>query len=568
MLMSLHIRDLALVESAELAFGAGLNVISGETGGGKSLVVTALKLLRGEKAAGQLVRHGAAELRVDAEFALGRGDRARAIPDAVDRELGVVLEGDVVLVTRIVDVAGRSRVRINDRPATLSTLRQLGALLLEIHGQDDSRCLMRPEIQCETLDAFAGLAPLRAAFAEALAEARAVRARCDAARDAQRDKGQRLQFLQYQLDAMRELGLEPGEPARLEEEHRLLAHLDRQRELLQGVLGDLQDADDNVAAMLARATRRAAEAAEIDRSLADAASQLDEAETLVAEAARALQSGLGRLDDDPSRLRAVEARMAAVRDGLQRFGPSEADWFAGLATATAELQRLTDDSEQPEALAAELAVRVAAAAEAARNLVRARKKAIPTFCAAVAGELQSLKMSETRLRVDMPTDVDEAKLLDTATAHGPSAVELMVRVNPGEPFHSLRDTASGGEMARLVLAVKKCLADQDRVPFLVFDEIDSEIGGRLGLAIGRKLREVAEHHQVLMVTHLPQVAAFAQTHFKVEKSVASGRTRSHVVSLDAAARQSELAAMSSWDGADSAALAEARRLVERAQAES
>lgn len=568
MLLSLHIRDLALIESAELTFGPGLNVISGETGGGKSLVVTALKLLRGEKAPGQLVRHGAAELRVDAEFALGQGPRARAVPDAVDRELDVALDGDVVLVTRIVDGAGRSRVRINDRPATLATLRALGALLLEIHGQDDARCLMRPEIQCETLDAFAGTGHLREAFAQALAEARGVRARGEAAQASQRDKGQRLQFLQYQLDVMHALMLEPGELLRLEEEHRLLAHLDRQRELLQGVLGDLQDGDENVAALLSRSTRRLAEAAEIDRGLAEAARQLEEAETLSAEAARAVQSGLGRLEDDPSRLRAVEERLAAVRDGLARFGPSEAEWFVALADARAEVLRLTDESEQPAALAAELAARVGDAAEAARALLRARKKAIPAFCAAVATELQSLKMSETRLRVDMATDVDAARLLDDATAHGPSPVELMVRVNPGEPFHSLRETASGGEMARLVLAVKKCLADQDRVPFLVFDEIDSEIGGRLGLAIGRKLREVAEHHQVLIVTHLPQVAAFAQTHFKVEKNVAGGRTRSRVVCLDAAAREAELAAMGSWEGADAAALAEARRLVERAQAES
>ncbi|MEZ5966317.1 MAG: DNA repair protein RecN [Planctomycetota bacterium] len=563
--MSLHIRDLALIERAELQFGRGLNVISGETGGGKSLVVTALKLLRGEKAQGQLVRHGAAELRVDAEFALGVGERARAVPDAVERELGLALDGDVVLVTRIVDGAGRSRVRINDRPATLATLRALGTLLLEIHGQDDSRCLMRPEIQCETLDAFGGLAAVRNAFAEALAEARTVRSRYEAARASSRDKGQRLDFLRYQLDAMQGLALTPGETVRLEEEHRLLAHLDRQRELLQGVLAVLQDADDNVASMLARATRHAAEAAEIDRSLADAARQLDEAEALVADAARTLQSGLGRLEDDPSRLRAVEERLAAVRDGLARFGPSEDDWFAAQAETLAELQRLTDESEQPEALAAELGACVGRAAEAARKLLRARKKVIPAFCAAVTSELASLKMSETRLRVDMESEVDPTQLLDAATGHGPSPVEFMVRVNPGEPFHSLRETASGGEMARLVLAVKKCLADQDRVPFVVFDEIDSEIGGRLGLAVGRKLREVSEHHQVLIVTHLPQVAAFAQTHFRVEKSVSSGRTRSEVVTLDAAAREAELAAMGSWDGADQAALAEARRLVARAQ---
>lgn len=567
MLLSLHIRDLALIESAELAFVSGLNVISGETGGGKSLVVTALKLLRGEKANGQLVRHGATELRVDGEFALGGGERSRAVPDVVRQELGFDLDGDVVLVTRIVDAQGRSRVRVNDRPATLAALRTLGAFLLEIHGQDDSRCLMRPEIQCETLDAFAGAGELRAAFADALAAARAVEARLAAAKAAQRDKGQREEFLRYQVEAMRELDLQEGEVVRLEEEHRLLAHLDRQRDLVQGALAELQDGEENAAALLARALRRVREAASIDKSLADAARQVEDAEMLVTEAARALQSGLGRLDLDPARLQDIDDRLAAIRDSLRRFGPGEAEWFAAFGAAKTELQRLTDDKEQPEALAEELRKAAAVAVEAGAKLIRARKKATAGFCAAVQNELASLKMSDTRLRVDFAEQIDPDKLLVEATAHGPSPVELMVRINPGEPFHPLRETASGGELARIILAVKKTLADQDRVPFLVFDEVDSEIGGRLGLAVGRKLREVAAHHQVLIVTHLPQVAAFAQAHFKVEKRVAKGRTSSTVVRLDAAARDAELAAMSSWDGADKTALQEARRLVERAQGE-
>ena len=565
MLLSLHIRDLALLDAAEIAFGPGLNVISGETGGGKSLVIAALQLLRGEKADARLVRHGAAELRVDGEFALHDGPRARAIPDVVRAELGFELSGDVVLVTRIVDAAGRSRARIDDRPATLTALRTLGAYLLEIHGQADARCLMRPELQAETLDAFAGCGALREQFARALADARAVQVRLTDALGAQRDQKGRAQLLEFQVEAMEQLGLEEGELERLEREHTLLANLDRQRELLDGALADLQDAEENAASLLGRAARRAHEAAAIDPDLADAAQQLDEAEVLLADAARRLQSGLARLDLDPDRLAEVDARLSEVRASVQRFGPDEARWFAALAQARLDLARLTDAAEQPDALAAELARATGVAFELAKKLVRARKKAIPTFCAAIQTELQSLRMAETRLRVDMVEAVSEAKLLETATAHGPSPVELMVRVNTGEPFHPLRDTASGGELARVVLAVKKSLADQDRVPFLVFDEIDAEIGGRLGLVVGRKLREVAAHHQVLIVTHLPQVAAFADVHLRVSKAVVDGRTHSTVARLDAAERAAELAAMSSWDGADATALAEARRLVARAQ---
>ncbi len=565
MLLSLHIRDLALLEAAEVAFGPGLNVISGETGGGKSLVVAALQLLRGEKADARLVRHGAPELRVDGEFALTGGARARAIPDLVRQELGFEPAGDVVLVTRIVDAAGRSRARIDDRPATLGALRALGAYLLEIHGQADARCLMRPELQAETLDAFAGCGAAREEFAAALGEARAVAARLAQAQAAQRDQKGRVSMLGFQVEAMEQLGLQEGEVERLEREHTLLANLDRQRELLDGALGDLQDGEENAASMLGRAARRTHDAAAIDPDLRDAAQQLDEAEVLLADAARRLQSGLARLDLDPERLAEVDARLSEVRASLHRFGPSEAQWFAALAEARSELLRLTDAAEQPDALAADLERATNAASELAKKLVRARKKAVPAFCAAIQTELQSLRMAETRLRVDMQETVAAASLLETATAHGPSPVELMVRVNPGEPFHPLRETASGGELARIVLAVKKSLADQDRVPFLVFDEIDAEIGGRLGLVVGRKLREVAAHHQVLIVTHLPQVAAFADVHLRVSKEVVDGRTRSVVAALGASEREAELAAMSSWDGADATALAEARRLVERAQ---
>ncbi|MCC6672592.1 MAG: DNA repair protein RecN [Planctomycetes bacterium] len=567
MLQSFHVRDLALIEHAELALAPGLNVLSGETGGGKSLLVRALELLRGEKAQAGLVRHQAPELRVDGEFVLQAGERAAAVAALVREVAGVEIGEEPLVLTRIVDAEGRSRARIQGRPAPLHALRALGEWLLEIHGQGDARSLMRPEIQAEMLDSFGRCAPARAAFAEGLARARALAAELRSVSGAEAERRDRAEFLRFRVQELEQLGLQPGELARLEDEHRVLAHLDRLRELLAASLADLQDGEANAADALGRAARALGDAAQIDGRLRGASESVAEAVERVAEAARAAQSGLGRLDLDPERLGAVEARLAAVREALRRHGPGEAELRAALTAMRAELGRLESPERSAETLATRLREATGEVARLGRALLRGRAKAAPAFAAAIQGELQGLGMAQTRIRVDLDAEVAEAGLLERATAHGPGPVELMVQINPGEPFQKLRDTASGGEMARLVLAIKKCLADQDRVPMLVFDEVDAEIGGRLGLAVGRKLREVARNHQVVIVTHLPQVAAFAQAHFRVAKAVRDGRTLSAVERLQGAAIERELAAMAAGEGADAASLAEARRLVGKARRE-
>lgn len=569
MLHTIHIQNLALLERAEIRLAEGLTVVSGETGGGKSLLITALKLLRGEKASGSLVRHGADELQVDGEFRLGKGERSAVVAKLVTELCGGTIDDDLLLVTRIVDRLGKTRVRIGGKPATLTALRELGQVLLEIHGQGDSRALMRPEIQCETLDAFAGTSPLRREFAAALAAARTLHARIQASSQGERERRQRLEFLRFQHQAMQELQLGEGELQELEQEHQLLGNLDAMRQHLDEALSELQDGEANVGDQLGRAVRAVQEAAAIDRRLEDAAEQLAQIEDLVADVCRKLQSGQARLDLDPARLVAVQERLDEIHAALKRFGPTERDLRDNLARVAKELGELDGEDRDPEAMAAELRQAVLRAATVGRKLVRARAKASAPFCTKIRGELKDLGMLHTEVRVAMAEEFADERLLDLATDHGPVPVDIEVRINPGEPFHSMRDTASGGELARIVLAVKKTLADQDRVPLLVLDEIDAEIGGRLGLQVGKKLHEVARHHQVVIVTHLAPVAAFAQHHFLVNKEVAGKggdeRTRSTVRQLAGAEIEKELAAMGMGDGADAAALQQARRLVEKAK---
>ncbi|MCY2957559.1 MAG: DNA repair protein RecN [Planctomycetota bacterium] len=569
MLHTLHVRNLALIESAEIRLDEHLNVISGETGGGKSLLITALKLVRGEKAQASLIRHGQDELQVDAEFRLSDGDRSRAVIELVSRECGGAIEDGLLLVTRIVDRQGRSRVRIGGRPATIGFLRQLGEFLVEIHGQGDSRALMRAGIQCETLDAFAGTTPQRAQFAAALTVARDVERRLRATTGAQQERRQRVEFLRFQSREMTELRLVEGELEQLVAEHQILANLDVTRQRLQAALGALQDEDANASELLAVAVRSLREAALVDRRLEDSQEALDEASELVAEVCRKLQSGLARLDLDPRRLEAVEARLDEVHRALQRFGPTEADFRRNLVQVTAELLAADNSSDDPDALAVELAGKTEAVAVIGRKLMRARRKAAEPFAEQIGRELKDLGMVHTQVRVVLKDEVADSELLAQATEHGPSVVDFEVRINPGEPFRSMKDTASGGELARIVLAIKKTLADQDRVPLLVLDEIDAEIGGRLGLQVGQKLHDVALHHQVVIVTHLPQVAAFANRHFLVNKEIAGKgaeeRTRSQVRQLKGHEVERELAAMTTGDGDDLVALNQARSLVRRAR---
>ena len=569
MLHTLHIHNLALIERAEIRLADGLTVVSGETGGGKSLLVTALKLLRGEKAVSSLVRHGASELRVDGEFRLGVSERSVAIAGFVADACGGVVEDGALLVTRIVDHQGRSRVRLGGRPATLTALRELGAMLLEIHGQGDSRSLMRSETQCETLDAFVGCAALRQQFASALRAARRLREQLNERLDGVRERRQQLEFLRFQHTALTELAVGEGEVVALEQEHQLLANLDSLRQQLETALLVLQDGETNVVDQLASAGRALQSAVAIDERLLDAAEQMRQIEDLVADVCRKLQSGQARLELDPGRLQAVVERLDEIHAALKRFGPTEADLRANQQRIEAELATAEDSDSDPEALARDLSRATADVAALGKRLLRARQQAAPRFCAAVKAELQGLGMPHTDVRVAMAAEFASATLLDDASEHGPASVDLEVCINPGEPYRSMRDTASGGELARVVLAVKKTLADQDRVPLLVFDEIDAEIGGRLGLSVGKKLHEVARHHQVVIVTHLAPVAAFAEHHFMVNKVVdqveGTERTRSNVRRLQGNEVRQELAAMATGDGADAAALRQATRLVEKAR---
>jgi len=570
-LEQLTIRNLALLREVGFLPAPGLSVISGPTGGGKTLIVQALKLLRGEKAKAGLVRRGAEIATIDGVFRLAEGERSERIRDLCDEVLGCRPEDSTLVVTRTIEAGGRSRARVDGRPVAIRDLARFGAHLLEIHGQGSNKSLMRPETQTELLDSYAGLSGARHAFVETLREARKIRDLLVRASESEHERRERAEFLRYCLDEFQRVEPVPGERDELRTESRVLGNLDELRLILSRCLGRLHDGDDDEAPAiiesLAMLHQDLSRVSELDPRLEGPLRLVDDARVLLAEAVPELRAARENLDLDPERVQVVTERLEALERLLDRFGPSEAEMFASLQRMESELGALDDEGGSPEALANRLHEAVQQLDRAGRSLTSKRRAAAKRLGPIVERELDALGMGQAR--VEIRTVPPEGSLLDHATDLGPCDVEVFLAANPGEPLAPLRDTASGGEVARVMLVLKKILADADRVPVLVFDEADAEIGGRLGLAVGRKMRAVADSHQVLCITHLPQIAAFADRHFLVHKqTTGKGRERRTVSTVDLLApdaRQRELASMfRGEDRIDDSALREADKLLRMA----
>ena len=576
MLDQITIQNLALLEDVSLSPSAALNVISGETGGGKSLLVQALKLLRGEKGRPGLVRFGASAATVDGVFLLTQGERSQKVRDLYEEVMGVPLEADRLVVSRILDSNGRSKARIDGRPITLKNLQAFGALLIEIHGQGANRTLVRSETQTEFLDTFGGLRESRHEFRSQLHSLRDLHRRWLEARDKEREKRDRVEFLRYCLSEIEAFAPGEFEYEELKEEANLLQHQDRLRSSLtrgwerlyegQELEGGSQPSLlEEVEAIITETEALS----EIDTKLEGAVRILREASVLLEEGARELRDGLSRLSLDRERIPWVSERLAGFERLLDRFGPGMEELFQARNRMKEELLDLEDPKKGMEALGEELKKQERLVKNIGESLTKARKLAAKKLSGLLLAELKDLEMERARVEVRV-VDHEGGTLLEQASDLGLSSVEVFLAPNPGEPLSPLAETASGGEVARVMLALKKILADADRVPVLVFDEVDSEIGGRLGLQLGAKLAWVARNHQVFCVTHLPQIAAFAEMHVLIRKLVSEDsrgeRTTAHVLTLEEPDRVLELASMQVGKRAlDEASLEEARRLLHLAR---
>jgi len=542
MLLELRVRNLALIEDARVRFAPGLNVLTGETGAGKSLVLSALVLLLGGRWSREMLRTGAPHASVRGVFEISTDDLARAVFAVIDEDApDAPVE---IVVTRRVDASGRNRCEVAGSLVPVATLRSLSELIAEVHVQGEHRALLDPLRQTSLLDRAAGLRPQRTLFAEALHAWRDVRARLDVLRRGGDARDRRLDELRAVVAEVAAVSLEPGELDALRRERELLAAAERHAETIgtaqAGLLhGDAQgaSAEDRVGAAL----RAIEEAAELSDQVGAAAEALERAADALAEAGRHLDDALSRIEADPERLEIVQDRIEAIGAMLRRHGPTEEAALTRAADAAEEAESLAGDDRDASELTAAVADAASTALAVGRALDDARVIAGRAFAADVRAALAELDMTRTRFEVALPSRGDTP--LDAASEIGLGPIEFVASPNPGEDLKPLARIASGGELARTALAIRGRLAGADGLSILAFDEVDADVGPRLGDVIGRRLAALATERQVLAVTHLPQVAAHGAHHLRVRKTVDGGRTHVAVDALTGDERAHEIAEM-------------------------
>ena len=554
MLERLTIRDLALVEKSEIAFGGGLIAVTGETGAGKSLTVQALALIVGGRADADIVREGAKSCVVEAEFRLA-GEAAKRAAALLD-EWGLEFDGEALIVRREVSAEGRSRASVNQSSVTLVNLKRLGEQLIDLHGQHEHQSLLREGAVLATLDRLAGLEADRSKFAETLAALREAEGELARLREQLATFAERRDYLATAATELSEAKLREGEEEELKAEAARLAHADRLRELATLAAERLSEDERAAVESLGAASRAIEQAAALDPSLANALAQLNEASIAGQEAARTLASYLDQLEADPERLEQIESRRELYARLTRKYRRSVAELIAWRA----ELERELSQGEDADGALARAEARVVAAEvaclAAGKALSRKRTAAAREWSAALTRELKPLGFPHARVAFELA-----AVLEGRPTPSGLDVAELEFTANPGEPARALAKIASGGELSRVMLALKCALQARDRVDLLVFDEVDSGIGGAVAQAVGERLRDLAQHRQVVCVTHLPLIAALAGHHLAVTKHVASGRTVARVTALERADRVEELARMLAGERVTETTRRQARELL-------
>jgi DNA repair protein RecN (Recombination protein N) len=550
MLVQLRVRELVLIEQLDVQLAPGFNVLTGETGAGKSLVVAAFDLLLGRRASAELVRRGAAEAEVEGLFDVSDEPAVRERLEAA----GLPSSGEL-LVRRVVPSDGRNRCYVNGKLASLAVLADLAAGLASVMGQHEHHALFDPAVQLALLDAYGvpkALLDEMAARHEALRAAASTR---DGLAAAERDRAARLDYARFQLEEIDRLSPEPDELDRIEREVKLLRHQGVLLETARRGAHDLYEADGSIFERLGALSRALEDAAKHDESLAAEARQIGDAVVLVEEAARTLGSYGRGAEAEPGRLEELEERREALRRLTRKHGTELAGVLAvreRLAAEVRALERYEDSMRDAEAA---LSIARKEAEETAAGLSRKRREAARRFSAAVTAELADLSFAKAAC---------DARLEELPLALGPrgrDALELYVSLNPGEGAHPLRKVASGGELSRVMLAVRRVLAGLGPVGTYVFDEVDAGIGGGVATAVGRKLCDVAAHHQVICITHLPQIAAMADAHLCVSKTEHGGRTLTCVDRLGAAERVEEIARMLGGEHVTSKIRSAARELL-------
>ena len=528
----LRIKNLALVEELEWQIGPGFIGVTGETGAGKSIIIGALQLLLGERADKSLIRTGADLCTVEAVFT-GK-DLQKLNPQLV--EAGIEPCEDDLIIKRSFSGGGGTRQFINGSPTTLSVLKNLGDELVDLHGPHDHQSLLSPDTQLSLLDSFARAEEQLDEYRKHFRQLQSLLAEQAALNTAETAREQELDLLRHQISEIKSANLVAGEEEEIENRYKLASNSKRLIELASAIANKLSEADRSVLSQLAETQRLLRELEKIDSSIAQFSSAHAASVVELSEIARALSAYAEKLDLDPEQLAALEQRVSLFETLKRKYGSSIAEVIAFAERAAERVQKIEGRDIELERLAREIENVRAQMNRAGEALRKLRAKAAPKLSENIRHHLRDLGFRQSEF---------EAKLssLDEPSRNGFDSMELLFSPNPGEPLKPLRAIASSGEISRLMLVIKSALAAQDAIPLLVFDEIDTNVGGEIAHAVGAKMRTLGQDHQVICITHLPQVAATASSHFVVTKDVTRGRTFSNLREVTGKTREEEIARM-------------------------
>ncbi len=553
MLTELRIRNLAIIDTVTLPLAAGFNVLSGETGAGKSIIVGALGLLIGERASGDLVRTGAEKASVEGIFDVAGNAALAAMLD--ERGIELVADSTLVLKRELSSApGGRTRAWVNGSPVTAGVLAEIGRSLVNVHGQHEAQALLEPEAQRHILDAFGEATAEGEAVVRAHHELAAARAAVTSLAARRDEATRRADWLSHVAREIGDAALREGENERLDEEARRLTHGSELQSLIGEVTAALDGTEPAVLSTLGHLQRPLAALQRIDPATARLQELFDAAWYALEELAREARSYEEGIELDPARLDEVERRRDLIFKLVKKHGGSIAAVLAAGREARAELDLIDTAALDIRALESRVALAAAAFAAAAERLSVKRQAAASALAKAVEERLPDLGMPDGRFLVHLA-------LKSEAAATGAEDVEFRVALNVGHDARPLARVASGGELARVMLALKTILARLDGIPTLIFDEVDAGIGGRTGLMVGDAMRDVAAHHQVFAITHLPQIAARAHHHILVQKAAKGGVTTSDVLLVSGEARVDEIARMLGGDAESETSREHARELL-------
>lgn len=556
MLTELRIRDFAIIDELTLVCGPGFVVFTGETGAGKSILIDAVEVLLGGRAEVTMIRSEAPAALIEGTFTLGPGggEAARRLLEAE----GLLEEAETLVLSREIRREGRTVGRVNGRAVSVSLLRSLGEFLVDVHGQSEHLSLLRVREHLSLLDRYAQVEGLRREFSAGYSGLESVRRELKQLREAERDASRRSELLAFQVNEIEAASLRPGEEVELLEERVRLANAEQLASLAEKAVAALDETVENRSSAtdrLGEAAQAVAALARIDGTLSGSEAEAQALLEQAGDLARRLRVYREGIESSPKRLDEVEERIGLIRSLQRKYGDTMEAVLARAAAARDELETITHAGERIAALEKEESRQLNGLGEIGGRLSQARRAAGESLARAIEAELGDLRMGGARFSVDLAWEDDPAgaPVGDRRVGFSPEGldrVEFLVAPNPGEGLKPLVKIASGGETSRMMLGLKGVLARADQTPTLIFDEIDQGIGGRVGAIVGRRLWGLARNHQVLCVTHLPQLAAFGDQHFKVEKRVTQGRTATSVRAVEGEGRIAELAQML---GADSEA---------------